>query len=284
MMRETLSLINEIVGEIFITVCEKVSSSERSEQDSSMATTNNLKTPEFISDTKTFKIYEKDVKMWSRMTSLKAELQAEWIVLNLDGHPSGIKETIQTHLGDKLENNANGIKDLLTFLKGIYDIDDFQDCYDTYMEFEELKKIPDESMIKFLNRWDLAVAKIKKHECDIPDLVLALKLLKAARLDNTEHQLVISGINDTTGKTEKNLEKQTKESLKKFIGKPIVKTEEKSENTYITKEELTFLLKNHNPKKRENPADKKGGDPKKQKGNQNYKGRKNALGADNLPP
>ena len=56
----------------------------------------------------------------------------------------------------------------------------------------------------------------------------------------------MNAINYKSGKEKKDLQKQTKESLKKFIGKPIVHTEVKEEKTFVTKEELTFLLKNQN--------------------------------------
>ena len=146
---------------------------------------NFLKNPDFISSSKTFETYRKDLRIWLRMTTIKDELQAEWIVLNLDGHPSGIKEIIQTQIGDSLEGNAEGIEALITFLAGIYEVDDFQDCIDTYMEFEDLQRNNKESILVFLNRLDQSVARIKKHDCVIPDKVMALKLLKAARLDSS---------------------------------------------------------------------------------------------------
>ena len=86
-----------------------------------------------------------------------------------------------------LENNVDGNEELIKFLKTIYKIDDLQDCYDCYIKFEDIERQGDESMVKFLNRWDMAAVKIKKHDCILPDKVLALKLLKAAKLDHTEH-------------------------------------------------------------------------------------------------
>ena len=53
-------------------------------------TQNVLKTPEFISENKSLATYERDLKRWSRLTTLKKNQQAEWIVLHLEGHPLGI--------------------------------------------------------------------------------------------------------------------------------------------------------------------------------------------------
>lgn len=114
--------------------------------------TPHLKTPDFVSEKKSFKTYEKDLRLWSRLTTVAKKNQAEWIVLNLDGHPSGIKDKIQTSIGESLKKNKDGIEALITFLKTIYDLDEFRDCYDTYSEFEEIKRAPTESISDFIQR------------------------------------------------------------------------------------------------------------------------------------
>ena len=78
---------------------------------------NALKTPDFISENKSFSSYERDLRRWSRLTTLDKKKQAEWIVLHLEGHPSRIKEKIETQLGDTLEDNEKGIEDLLNLLR-----------------------------------------------------------------------------------------------------------------------------------------------------------------------
>ena len=57
---------------------------------------NALKTPDFISENKSFSSYERDLRRWSRLTTLDKKKQAEWIVLHLEGRTSGIKEKIET--------------------------------------------------------------------------------------------------------------------------------------------------------------------------------------------
>ena len=80
------------------------------------------------------------MKRWARLTNLKPEQQAEWIVLHLEGHPSGIKEKIETQIGDKLEANADEIKVLLDFLRTIYEVDDMADSFEKYVKFEQLRR------------------------------------------------------------------------------------------------------------------------------------------------
>ena len=56
----------------------------------------------FVSQTKLYVTYKKDLKMWSRITSIVKKLQAEVVIYSLDGHSSGLKEKIQVGIGDKL--------------------------------------------------------------------------------------------------------------------------------------------------------------------------------------
>ena len=84
--------------------------------------------PAFISKTKTYSTYKADLKRWSRITSVEKKLQAEVVVYNLEGHPSGIKEKIEVKIGSELENNEDGIERLLKFLDTIYQQDEMSDA------------------------------------------------------------------------------------------------------------------------------------------------------------
>ena len=129
-----------------------------------MSTQNILKTPEFISEDKSYDSYEKDLRRWARFTTIEKKNQAEWIVMHLEGHPSKIKDKIDTQIGEKLVECETGIDELLKFLKELYKIDDFTESFRSYMTFESISRKPDEDIKDFVNRWDNAVAKIKKND------------------------------------------------------------------------------------------------------------------------
>ena len=87
-----------------------------------------IEPPAFISESKSYVEYKADLNMWSRKTSLDKKVQAETVVYRLERHPSRIKEKILTQLGDKLQDNENGIKELLDFLDKIYTKDDMAEA------------------------------------------------------------------------------------------------------------------------------------------------------------
>ena len=249
---------------------------------------NALKTPDFISENKSFASYERDLRRWSRLTTLDKKKQAEWIVLHLEGHPSGIKEKIETQLGDTLEDNEKGIEDLINFFRSIYETDELADSFEKYMNFEKLRRDSKTSVQTFIATWENMYHKTKNAGCELTDMVLAFKLLYACSLSEMEIKLVLTGVDYKVGKEKSSLLAQTKESLKKFVGRTIIgQNEDKPppENTFITREEMVLMLKQSQQNKKKErrrskslPPDRDSEDSKP-----GYKGRKNPLGSDMLP-
>ena len=106
--------------------------------------TRQLEPPSFISENKKFPEYKRDLERWSRLRSIKPELQAETVIYMLQDHPSRIKEKIDTKLGDELINNKEGIKLWLEFLSTIYGDDDISDAYRRYVAFITRQRSPNE--------------------------------------------------------------------------------------------------------------------------------------------
>ena len=127
------------------------SKSDRSVKVIKMAT---LEPPAFISSTKSYGQYKKDLQMWSRITQVDKKLQAELVVYKLEGHPSGIKEKILTALDGKLAENEKGIDELIKFLDEIYLQDEMADAWEKYKSFEEYSYDDKSlSMAEFISEW-----------------------------------------------------------------------------------------------------------------------------------
>ena len=152
-----------------------------------------LEPPAFVNEKKSFAEYQKDLKRWSRLTSLDKKVQAEMVVYRLEGHPSRIKEKITTQLGDILEDNEDGITKLLEFLANIYEKDSMADAWDKYIAFETFKKKDDEEMSVFIADWENEYYKMEDAGCQLTDIILAFKVLRAAQLNEMDTKLVLTG-------------------------------------------------------------------------------------------
>ena len=249
-----------------------------------------LKVPEFISEKKNFKTWEADIRMWGALTPLRDEQKAQFVALNLEGHSSGIKEKILASISEEIRQ-AGGMEALIAFVKGIYDVEEMKEVFDDYEEFEDIKRKEGESVKEFLPRWDMATAKCNKHEIKLPDVVRAFKLLKSINIPKEDLRIVMTGIDYEAGKREKDLEKQAKAALKKYVDQDVIKkaVPEKEKQTFVTKEEVMTLLarsgnqstSNQNNKRKADQNEVDTVEKKSVKGG--YQGKKNKLGTDGTP-
>ena len=249
-----------------------------------------IEPPTFLNDEKSYAEYKKDLKRWSRICGVEKKLQAEVVVYRLEGHPSRIKEKINTQIGDKLEDNEEGIKELINFLDTIYTKDHMADAWEKFCEFSNFHKKPDQTMFEFIAEWENCYFKMKNAECEYSDLILAFKLLSDSKLNEIDTKLVLTGVDYEDGKAKKNLLGQVKESLKKFKGRPVIMEErgavQVSDTFVSTDMEQVFLSKGWKPPKKERRRSRSLSPQRprsQQNKNLNYKGRKNQLGADNKP-
>ena len=265
------------------------------EQTPTTMSRSNMEPPEFISENKSYSEYKYDLQAWSRITALDKKVQAETVVYRLEGHPSRIKEKIITQIGEKLQDNADGIKELLAFLDKIYTKDDMADAWDKFCAFNSLTKKPDQDMDIFIAEWENSYHKAKKVGCEYSDMIQAFKLLKDARLNEIETKLVLTGVNYVEGKANKDLCDQIKVSLKKFKGRSVILEEnsrsdmENMESVLIAKGWKPPQSKQRRRSRSESPPRRRTNDnmgrnndntrsvsPQRPR-NEKYKGRKNPL-------
>ena len=94
-----------------------------------------LEPPSFISETKSYETYEKDLERWALLPSVVEIKHALMVVHHLDGDPSGIKDKIDAEIEDVKLQCAEGINNLLEFLKKIYQKDSLADGFNKYISF-----------------------------------------------------------------------------------------------------------------------------------------------------
>ena len=98
-----------------------------------------IEPPSFISKTKSFETYKKDLMRWAMLTTLEETKQALLVVHLLDGDPSGIKEKIDEGVSDDDLKSKAGITKLLDFLVVIYKKDSLSDGISHSRGLEEVQ-------------------------------------------------------------------------------------------------------------------------------------------------
>ena len=247
-----------------------------------------IEPPSFISETKSYETYKRDLERWCLLTSLDKKVQAVMVVHCLDGDPSGIKDKIDAGITDAELQSEDGVQVLLEFLEKIYKKDTLADSFDKYISFEKLRRKPGISIQQFIPEWTTAYQKAVNVECTLSDKVLAFKLLDASNLSNIERNLVLTGVDYS----EENLLDQMQSALKKFISRSTLsggEVEQKMDSTYVTADNLEQVLMakgwTKNKKKlKPDRGQKREASPSAPDGarpiSKNYKGRKNPLGKD----
>ena len=247
-----------------------------------------LEPPSFISETKSFEAYKRDVNRWSQLTEVKVELQALLIVHYLDGHSSCAKEKIDNGVPEEKLSCKDDVKNLLAFLENIYKKDTISDAFDKFKEFTSIRRKPETTVQSFIAEWSMSHSKAKAMGCEMSDKVLAFLLLDAANLTPIERNLVLTGVDYTIGEEKKDLLDQMQIALKKFVGRSVVSDgEQKLDSTLLTSDNLEKVLIAKGwtkPKKGGNVGRERirsNSNPETSMGaSKGYKGKKNPLGKD----
>ena len=248
-----------------------------------------LDPPAFIGPKRTYAQYRADLMMWSRITPIKDENQAEVVVYNLEGHSSGIKEKIMIKVGDKLENNKEGIKELVKYLDGVYKEDDMSDAWTKYKNFQKMTRKANQSIPDFIAEFEKECVLAKTAGCDYSDTILAFRLLEATNLTEMDEKFVLTGIDFAKGKTEKNLEEQFKQSLKKFQGrKTVTESDAVSLDPALVASVKKVLIadgwkKDKKQQRKRSTSEPPTGDKSANRNSSGYQGKKNPLGRDYKP-
>ena len=202
-----------------------------------------LEPPTFISETKSFETYKRDLERWTKLTKVKAEQQALVVVHHLDGHESGIKENIDNGVKETDLECKEGIQNLLKFLEGIYKKDTISDAFNKFKTFTNFRRKSETPIQSFIADWSTTHRKAKAVGCDMSDKILAFLLLDAANISSIDRNLVLTGVDYESGETNKDLLTQMHSALKKFVGRAVVSDADKKEDsTYLTSHNFEQVL------------------------------------------
>ncbi len=242
--------------------------------------------PKFIDDPAEYAGYKKKLQRWTRITKVAPKLQAETVVHFLEDHPSGIMEKIETSLGDEIVDKEDGMTKLIAYLDTIYAEDEMTNMWTKHKKFVRLRKAENQSILEFIAEFETAYKEAKDNGCAVSDTVLALNLLEACQLTDTDEKFVMTGVDLKGGKERGDLFDQVKKSMRKFQSRERMSSEKdrlqlKTEDSFVADVKEALLSDGWLPPSNDVAA--AASDSSVPQKSSVYRGNKNRLGADGKP-
>ena len=144
--------------------------------------------PLFKEDETDYEQWKEDVDLWTELSDIDKSKQAIAIHLSLTGRARSASSELS-----KAELKAeDGVQTLLAKLDRVFLQDDNWRCFNAYLAFENCRRESDMSIDEFLSEFDRRNFKLKKCNVNLPEPVLACRLLKSSNLSDVHFQLALS--------------------------------------------------------------------------------------------
>lgn len=147
------------------------------------------KNPPILQEEGCYETWKNEVNMWMLVTDLVKKKQALAVTLSLKGQARA--KALEIKAEDL--NADSGMETLLKALDTIFESDKVDIAYNAYSQFDGYKRNEEgisEYIIEFERRHNIC----KKHDMELPDAVLAFKLLDGAGIERKERQLVLTAV------------------------------------------------------------------------------------------
>ena len=134
--------------------------------------------PPVLKNGNEFESWSREVKIWQCVTDLEVKKHGPAIYLSLEGRARQCCNTISI---DNLISES-GVQAITDKLQAMYKKDEHQVAFRRYKEFESFSRPEDMSMVDYINEFDRLYSRIKEKSMELPDDVLAYRLLKSANI------------------------------------------------------------------------------------------------------
>lgn len=216
----------------------------------------NYKVPPTFEEGKSYESWKNEVNIWTRVTDLDKKKQALAVALALSGRA---RDTAMETPVDDL-NKDTGMGTLLARLDDLFLKEEKDRIYEAYSDFDRINKEANMSMADYIIDFEQRYSRMKKYKMELPDAVLAFKLLDTACLDTTDRQLALTACTDLTFASMKSALKRI------FGGKTSTEAERISQESVFATEQRRLKSKSWQqgtrqktpPQPGTNPLDKHG--------------------------
>ena len=140
--------------------------------------------PEFI-ESMSWTDYKKEIEIWQALATLTAEKQGSCLYLSLKSKAR--KAALELDI-DNIKGE-NGVQLILERLDALYLEGNIQIAYLAYQTFEIFQRPENMTMKNYLVKFEHLYTKIKDHKMELPDGVLAYRVLNSANLSNEQMTL-----------------------------------------------------------------------------------------------
>ena len=145
-----------------------------------------VKTPPTWETDMPYDAWKNEVDIWKRLTDLPAKKLGLAVALSL----SGRRREVAMEVGGETLESENGLKDLLEKLDSIFGKEQLTNLTRCTLLMYSV------SVIEHIADFERAYTKMKRFKMELPDSILACKLLHSCNLTSNERQLVLSASNE----------------------------------------------------------------------------------------
>jgi hypothetical protein len=169
-----------------------------------MATGGSIKTPPALSKSSSYENWNKEIKVWQKLTDIIVSKQGPAILLSLEGKA---RDAILELDIDEIAADG-GVKKIIDKLDSIFFKDKAQTAYDAYDKFERFQRPHDMDINNYVNEFERLLSKTRAYGTIMSADILAYRLLKSANISENHQQLARATI--TGDLTYESMKKQLK--------------------------------------------------------------------------
>ncbi|ESO90517.1 hypothetical protein LOTGIDRAFT_164106 [Lottia gigantea] len=220
----------------------------------------NYRNPPVLAPDGNYESWKSEIEIWTLVTDLPKKKHALAVSVALKGQA---KERALAMDIEQLSDEEHGMRNLISELDKLFKTDAVDLAYS---KFDNWKREQDTSMVDFIIDFEQKYAKCVKYNMDLPDTILAFKILDYANLSEQEKQLALTAASD--------LRYDTMKSALKRIFTKLPETNDKDSSVTLKEENALYTrnkpwrktyLKNQKQNERDdktlkgtNPLDKYG--------------------------
>ncbi|XP_016523030.1 uncharacterized protein LOC107835207 [Poecilia formosa] len=188
-----------------------------------MAAAGNYKVPPPFNEKTSYESWKNEIEIWRLVTDLDKKKQALAVTLSLSGRArESALEIAAEHL-----NDDTGISVLLNKLDSGFLKEEKDRQYEGYTEFGRIDRRGDTSMMDYIIEFERRYNKLHKFKVELPDAVLAFKLLDTAGLNVKHKQLALTACSTVSFDS-------MKSALKRIFGDNVYPPQE-GDSAFFTK-------------------------------------------------